>query len=264
MKKVAILVIAATNQPVYEYYIRNYWTRLIDYLKSVKPHIDVFLLCEREFDVGGFPRLRDNIIHDRNTDLGKLCDPGYHNLMVPGVLSKTILALELLRNDYDVFFRTNLSSIVKPSKFDEFVQGKKTFSYSGALVFRDSLRKMLVETACVGPEKSVGSLSELDSYKGNTFVSGSGFFLGQNDVEHLLNNFADIRFDLIDDVSIGLMFEKCETLEGFTRIINPELPLAEKLKVFEGDAACHFRLQHFPIGVAQQFWDAVAHADSWK
>ena len=46
MKRIAILVIAATNQPVYRHYIASYWTELIRHVAANVPHIDVYMLTE--------------------------------------------------------------------------------------------------------------------------------------------------------------------------------------------------------------------------
>ena len=264
MKKIAILVIAATNQPVYEFYIRNYWTDLIKYLSADRSHIDVFLLFEKKFGIKDFPRLRDNIIHDADTHLAELCNPRFHTPGIPGVLAKTMLAFEQLQDEYDVFFRTNLSSMLKLSKFDDYVQGREFIRYSGSFIWKDRLRDDMVLHNRIGPNKSVTSLSELESYKGNTFISGSGYFLSRQEVASLVKRKKEIRYDIVDDVSIGLMFEEHEQLKGFTTTIRPESANTEKLKLFSSSAACHFRLQHFPIGVAQQFWDSIKDSACWK
>ena len=140
MKKIAILVIAAVSQPVYISYIRNYWTEVIRYTNAIKPNIDVFLLLENDTAMHEFKDIRHNVIRDANSDLNLLCDPEFHSYGIPGILSKTIFALELLQDQYDVFFRTNLSSVLKISAFDKFVQSRSSIIYSGAWVWTDGLR----------------------------------------------------------------------------------------------------------------------------
>ena len=135
MKKIAILVIAAVNHPLYIHYIRTYWTELINYLNEEVSHIDVFLLCEQGTDTVQFKVISNNIIEDGNADPGLLCDPEYQSIVIPGILSKTVYALELLQDNYDVFFRTNLSSLIKVSAFNRFVQSRKSICYSGAWVW---------------------------------------------------------------------------------------------------------------------------------
>ena len=67
MKKVAILVIAAVNQPVYISYIRNYWTSVINLTRSID-HIDVFLLLENSMPRREFQYLSENVIIDPRSD----------------------------------------------------------------------------------------------------------------------------------------------------------------------------------------------------
>ena len=62
MKRIAILVIAASNRPLYVHYIKTYWTALIRHLGVTRPHIDVFLLFENSTDLTPFEDLRQHII----------------------------------------------------------------------------------------------------------------------------------------------------------------------------------------------------------
>ncbi|MFT5112673.1 MAG: hypothetical protein ACI8P9_002000 [Parasphingorhabdus sp.] len=263
MKKIAILVIAATNQPVYEYYIRNYWTDLIDYTKSQTSHIDVFLLFENKFDTSDFGKIQGNIIRDDETALDSLCERKFHSPQVPGILSKTLFALEQLQDYYDVFFRTNLSSIVRLSRFNSFVQRRKSICYSGAFVWDNALRDELSNHNAIGPGKSIASLAELEKYPGNTFISGSGFFLNQQEAKFIVQNKHNIQYAIPDDVSIGLMLPKHEILPGFTLIIRPNNPVDEMNQMVASSAGCHIRLQHFPLGVTQKFWDQFKATELW-
>jgi hypothetical protein len=264
MKKIAILVIAATNQPVYEYYIRNYWTELIKYTKSQASHIDVFLLFENKFDTRDFSKIHDNIIRDDLTNQDSLCSREFHSPQVPGILSKTVFALEYLQDYYDVFFRTNLSSVIRLSRFDDFVQNKQSICYSGALVWENMLRDDLINYNQIGPDKSIESLAELADYPGNTFISGSGFFLNKQEARWIVQNKQKIRYDIPDDVAIGLMLTKHEILPGFTLIIRPEISVDDMDKMVINSRGCQIRLQHFPLGVAQAFWDQFKTTDLWR
>ena len=64
MKRTAILVIAALNQPVYRHYIRTYWTEMVRYTDAHTPEIDVFLLIENGTDREPFAHLGENVIED--------------------------------------------------------------------------------------------------------------------------------------------------------------------------------------------------------
>ncbi len=185
MRKIAILVIAAVNQPLYLHYIKTYWTELIRYTNAAKPNIDVFLLFESGTDMNLFKHIRPLSSKSRPVS-ARLCDPQFHTLGVPGILSKTIYALELLHDRYDVFFRTNLSSLIKISAFESYVQSRSSIGYSGAWVWADGLRRDLLHHNRIGADKSIKTLSELDSYAGNSFISGSGYFLNAEEARSLV------------------------------------------------------------------------------
>jgi hypothetical protein len=263
MRKIAILVIAAVNQPLYIHYIRTYWTELINYLNAERSHIDVFLLFEHGTEVNGFKDIEDNIIVDANADLSLLCDPEYCSIMIPGVLSKTVYALELLQGKYDVFFRTNLSSLIKVSAFDSYVQSRKSICYSGAWVWTDSLRQDLIHHNRIGHDKSIKALSELDSYEGNTFISGSGYFLNSDEAKSLVRRKKSIRYDIIDDVSVGLMFSRHELLPDFSTCITPDKSVDQIMQIIRKTKECHIRLQHFPLYLAEILWHQLSNDRVW-
>jgi hypothetical protein len=263
MKRIAILVIAATTQPVYVHYIRTYWTELIRHVKAAKPHIDVFLLFESNTDLDEFSHIANNIIQDQNSEPDTLCSSEFHNCCIPGILSKTIYAFELLQGQYDVFFRTNLSSLIRVPYFDRFVQGKE-IGYSGSYVWTDALRSDLEFHDRIGPDKSIKSLAELDAYPGNTFISGSGFFLNATEAKSLVQRKHQIRYDIIDDVSIGLMFSDHELLPDFTVSVSPQDSITEiKSQIYRSGAA-HVRLANFPLSGARDLWRHIEDGQLWK
>lgn len=264
MKRIAILVIAATNQPVYLHYIKTYWTELIRHSKLTTPHIDVFLLFENGTDLEPFSDLRDHIIQDPLTDPGSLCDPRFHTSIIPGILSKTVYALELLQGRYDAYFRTNLSSMIRLPYFDQFVQNKANLVYSGGAAWHDALRQTLVSNGSIGPNKSIQSLSELDGYPGNTFISGRGYFLSADEVQSLLQRKDQIRYDIVDDVSMGLMFSQYEYLPDFSLTVLPQESVAEIKSRIRRSNAPYVRLQHFPLDKIQRLWQHMEHGQLWQ
>ena len=263
MKKIAILAIAATNQPVYVHYIRTYWTELIKYTNTEKTDVDVFLLFEHGAAIDEFSAIGDNIIEDATPDLDMLCERKFRSIIVPGILSKTIYALEMLQDDYDVFFRTNLSGLIKVSAFETFVQSRTSICYSGSWAWVDSLRKDLIHHGRIGPEKSIKTLSELDGYEGNTFISGSGYFLSAEEVKSLVRRKNQIRYDIVDDVSMGLMFPTHEVLPKFSKCANRDSSIEKIQKVIRNNDACHIRLRHFPLALAQELWQKLSTDDVW-
>lgn len=94
MRKIVILVIAATNQTVYIHYIKTYWTEIIKYTNAKTPNVDVFLLFEPDTNVSMFHDIKKNIIVDETPDFSQLCHPRFHSSSIPGILSKTVYALE--------------------------------------------------------------------------------------------------------------------------------------------------------------------------
>lgn len=264
MKRIAVLVIAATHQPLYRHYIYTYWTKLIEYTNAQKPHIDVFLLFEHDMDASGLEHLERNIIVDPNGDLAKLCNPEYHEPGLPGILSKTMYSLELLQDNYDVFFRTNLSSVIRTSAFDRYVQDKNPIIYSGSIVWVNALTDNLLQYDRVGPDRSVKSLSQLDEYCGKTFVSGSAYFMNTREVKSLLEDKSRLRYDLPDDVAVGLMMPNHEVLTDFSVTITADTPVADSIEVIKQSRACHIRVEHFPLHVALALWEEFRCLEIWK
>jgi len=264
MKRIAILVIAATTQPVYVHYIRTYWTELIRHLKAAKPHIDVFLLFESDTDLNEFSYLADNVIQDQNSEVETLCSSEFHTWAIPGILSKTVYAFELLQGQYDVFFRTNLSSIIRVPYFDQFVQGWENIGYSGSYVWTDALRSDLEFHNRIGPDKSIKSLAELSAYPGNTFISGSGYFLNATEARSLVQRKHQIRYDISDDVSIGLMLSDHKLLPDFTVSVSPQDSITEIKSQICKSGSAHVRLEHFSLDRARDLWRHIEDGQLWK
>jgi hypothetical protein len=263
VKRIAIVAIAATNQAVYRHYITTYWTDLIRHTAANVPHIDVYLLTEHGSTTAIYTDIDDHVLEDPDPHVRRLVPPAFRTSNVPGILSKTIHAFDVLGEHYDVFFRTNLSSMVQLSALDHLVQSSADVCYSGGLVWDDALRANLVRYGFVGHGRSVSELAELDGYPGNSFVSGSGFLLSAAEARHLVEQRDWLRFDLPDDVAIGLLLDQPRLLHGFTEIITPELPIAEMLTRLDTTAAAHVRLEHFPVVRAAALWRYVHRQPRW-
>ncbi len=261
--RTAVLVIATTTQPVYRHYIATHWTELIRHTNEHCPDLDVFLLIEHGLRRGEFAHIEANVIEDATTDARALVEPRHRRPGVPSILSKTIHALDVLQGEYDVFFRTNLSSMINLAPFRRFVHERKAIKYSGAWIWDDALRSDLVEWGWVGAGKVVEDLSELDNYPGNTFVSGSGFFLNATEAAHLVSQRDQMRWASADDVSIGLLLDEHEQLEGFSEIVKPSEPIDTMVKRLCSTRAPHVRLQHFPLATAEMLWRKLETTPSW-
>jgi hypothetical protein len=259
MKTIAILTIAALSTPLYRHYVTTYWAELIRHTRQWWPNIDVYLLFEHATAIDGLDDLADHVIVDRCADLSQLCPVRYQTPIIPGVLSKTVDALELLDGRYDVFFRTNLSSVIKISVLNDFVQSSEDLCYSGGWVWTDSLRQALVTYGRIGCGKSIKWLTELDAYPGNTFVSGSGYFLNAQEASSLVERKHLLRYDIVDDVSVGLMFRQHRWLPGFSQVIRPGPSPEAIVQTIRATSACHIRLQHFPLALAQSLWPLLSN-----
>ncbi len=264
MTRTAIVVIAALNQPVYHHYISTYWTEMIRHTNRHTPDTDVFLLIENGMDRAPFAHIAANVIEDDCADYSDLLEARFQRPGVPSILRKTVFAFEQLAGDYDLFFRTNLSSLIKVPAFETFVRSRTDLGYAGAWVWDDALRSDLVQHGWVGPDRSVGDLSELDAYPGNTFISGSGFFVNAADAAELVDRKADLRYDIADDVAIGLMMRQHEQLPGFAMIVEPTDSIDDMLQRIRTTTACHIRIQHFPVERAQQLWAAQVDDPLWR
>lgn len=263
MKRIAILVIAATDQPVYRHYIASYWTQLIRHVAANVPHIDIYLLTEHGRNTSSFAHVVDTVIEDPNPDVNQLVPERYRTANIPGILSKTIHAFDALSDSYDVFFRTNLSSMVMLARLDQFVQSNANVGYSGGFVWDDALREAVVAHGYVGYRRSVVNISELDEYPGNSFVSGAGFLLNKAEAKLLVERREQLRYDLPDDVSIGLMLDRCRVLSGFTELIKPSASITDMVERIERTTATHLRLQHFPVERAMMLWRYVYNKRLW-
>ena len=262
--RTAVLVIVAVDRPLYRHYLDGYWRALIDYVDAKCPDVDVFLLCENGMRHGLLDDLAQHVIEDPNADYLSLVPPRHRHGGVPGMLSKTIHALKTLRGDYDFFFRTNLSSMIDLPRLRRFVAGRKSIGYAGAWPWTDALRSQLVHEGWVGAGKAIEDLAELDDLPGNTFLSGSGFFLGAAAAAHLVDQRRHLRWGLPDDVAIGLMFSDHEELPGFSLRLTREQPVDEMVEQLRSTDSTHIRLEHFPVETASALWNEMERNPFWR
>lgn len=255
--RVAVLVIVAIQQPVHRHYLARYWRRLIEYTNAEKPDLDVFLLIEHGMDRSMFGDLSDNVIEDPCHDMSSLVAPRFQRPGVPSILSKTIHGFDVLDGAYDLFFRTNLSSMLRLENFERFVRERPDVGYAGNWVWEDGLRDDLMHWNWVGPDKSIADLDELASYPGNTFISGSGFFISAAEAAQLVAQRDRVRYDIADDVAIGLMLDGYELLPGFSMVVTPDESIQDMRDRIRSTKASHIRLQHFPVERAMGLWHVL-------
>ncbi|MEY2958167.1 MAG: hypothetical protein RLZZ01_735, partial [Actinomycetota bacterium] len=228
------------------------------------PHVDVFLLNEHDTPRRLFEHVAERVITDPDEAPRRHLPIGFEHVGTPSILSKTVHALDVLADRYDVFFRTNLSSVLLLGRLDRYVQEEADLCYSGGLVWPDALRADLERHGRVGPGRSIESMADLDGYPGNSFVSGSGFFLSATEARSLVAERDRLRYDLPDDVAIGLMMRRCRLLDGFSERILATTPVAEVLDRIEFTSATHIRLEHFPVERAMAVWRYLDTELLWR
>ena len=215
MKKLCILVIAdIKSNSNNKFLINNLWYDQIESIKN-NPNVDIFLLYERDFNVEDLPKIKStNYIIDQNTDYNNLIPTYLYDLngntniptndkksyayAIPRILSKTIYALSILQNKYDIFLRTNITTILHIPNIISYINNNNII-YSGPRCYDNILRKFLYLKHY--------SIEDFKLYKSNTFMGGVFIFINNNEVNHILKNKHLIRYDQADDLAIGLMMK---------------------------------------------------------
>ena len=223
---------------------------MIRYCNQYYPHIKIFLLFDYNTDLSKYQNIINNIIIDQNIFYNNYF-PSNVNIggFIPGILSKTIYAFEKLSNYYDIFFRTNLSSMLILKNLNKYVQNNN-IDYSGFYIWKDGLRDDLILHNKIGQDKSINSLEELDKYPGNTFISWSAYFLNQDNIKTILKNKLKIRYDIIDDVSIGLLLSTHNSVPYHYHLcINNNTNIEEVITNIKdhSNTGFHIRLNHLSI-----------------
>lgn len=262
MKKIAVLVIASTQYETYKTHIKQNWTKMIEYTNKYSPNIDIFLLFDYGTDISNYENIKNNIIIDNNDNYN-----GYFKKslrckgFIPGILSKTIYAFKKLNKKYDIFLRTNLSSIIHPDNLTKYVENHKII-YSGFYVWNNALRSDLQYYKKIGPNKSIKSLDELREYPGNTFISGSAYFINSKELGSILENEYKIRYDIIDDVSVGLMIKNHQSINNKYHMCIRSSEVNDNMTNYikngiEKKNVFHIRLQHFPSNISKKFYELI-------
>jgi len=116
---------------------------------------------------------------------------------IPGILDKTIKAIEIVTNElkfkFNYILRTNISTIVDIFKLQNYLNNNP-INYSGTCIFN---------LTWVDPDCGIFD----NRYKGLEYVSGTGILISYNCIQLLLKNKQNIDMSLIDDVSIGVFFK---------------------------------------------------------
>lgn len=230
-KRIVILVIASLERQFRLFLIEEIWAYLIN-IANQSNYLDIYLLFDNDKQIEPIKHLSNNIIIDRNKNFNKqhLCldkevkEDDWLGGRTPGILSKTIYALRKLVNNYDVFYRTNLTSIPHLTNLITYINNHQ-IHYSGFNIWKDALRKHLTNNNSIKfpINKCLRNLNDISHLQGNCFVGGSGIFLNRDEVINILNQSDKIRYDIVDDISIGLLIDKCYHVNYLEPELDSEL-----------------------------------------
>ena len=139
-----------------------------------------------------------------------------HESLIPGILIKTIKALEFIETNYsyDYLLRSNLSSFFR---FDRLLQHVKALNnrnkvYQGFQGYHEYLSNENSNIPSMGflprsnVEKSAGELKILPITV--PFISGAGILMSKDVVQLLIEKQSSLNYSLIDDVAIGDFMQK--------------------------------------------------------
>ena len=114
---------------------------------------------------------------------------------IPGILEKTLYALDVFKNDdYDYVVRSNISTVINYYELFKYLSISK-FDYGGPLYYYGNLVDL---EAGMTKEKN-------DKYKNHHFVSGICIIFSKIAIKLLTDNKKDVlAYGLIDDVAIGV------------------------------------------------------------
>ena len=192
-----VMLVIASRGNRYDKLINNYWSKLINYIKTNNiNNIKIFLIF------GNNVKTSDLNLNEED----KLILNTPENY-IPGILDKTINAFTVINNSYNYkhIIRTNLSSffildnVIKRSNALE-----DTNVYSG------------VNGVC-----------------GKTnipFISGASMWLSRDNVQYIIDNQSSLDKKLIDDVAIGklLINHKKGILKRYD-IVNSDIEIQDKI-----------------------------------
>ena len=88
--------------------------------------------------------------------------------------------------------------------------------------------------------------------------------MNQSEARALVSRKDRLRFDIADDVSVGLMFPFCDVLPGFTHIAREEQELSDLIAGILNTKAVHVRLQHFSLEKARALWGELGEHEIWR
>ncbi len=200
--RICVLVIASHNKPEYLQMEAVWKSRLLDHSQGYGL-CDVWLLHSKPANQWIGDLVNDSFLDPDNVELDIAERTIYikqDECLIPGVLAKTVKALEFLSKykKYDFVWRTNLSSVLD---FDGLVRYVQLLDPIGRT--EGSLKGFY--GGYIGVYHNNIIIKE--NYQFSRFASGAGFLMSANVVDWLLLNQSLLRWDIIDDVALGLLLE---------------------------------------------------------
>ena len=170
-------------------------------IHSPSPIYDKMFLIQQQY-VHGFDEIDTFFVVMRETQIN-LVEQENDIIYVKGkehvlnVLYKTITSLEYLfqQNEYDFLIRSNISTIIHIPKLIQYLH---TIPTTGIYTCSQFLNLQWLD-----PRVGIHNTSLF----GTIFASGISITLSNDTVKYLINNKDKLRHDIVDDVSIGLLFQ---------------------------------------------------------
>jgi Glycosyl transferases group 1/Glycosyl transferase family 2 len=140
---------------------------------------------------------------------------------IPGILDKTLFALNLFKNKYNYFVRSNISTIIDVDNLTNYLNTNHV-DYGGYIHQLNWEDKKFNIT---GTE-----------YLGTVFVEGTSITLSNNCVNNILNNKEKIP-NIIDDVAIGHFFNKNNIMPSYINTVINTSTKKEKAIFYRNKAS---------------------------
>ena len=163
-----IMLVIASRGYGYDKMINNYWSKMINYIKTKKlTTIKIFLIFGNNVETSDLNLSEDDklILNTPET-------------YMPGILDKTISAFTIINNlyNYKHIIRTNLSSF---------------YILDNLIRISNELEDTNVYTGVNGLCQSI------------PFISGAAIWLSRDNVQYVIDNQSSLDKKLIDDVAIA-------------------------------------------------------------
>jgi len=213
--RILVLVIASHNKPEY-LQMEQLWLATapsrapsVPLSRQMPSWCDVWLVHSKPAGQWIGDLVNDSIVDPDNVEVDISRRTIYikqDECLIPGILAKTVKALEYFQGQglYDFVWRTNLSSVLDFHGLLEFCKGIPSSGFYGGYIGQYQHSANIKERA---RGVSASHREGRENHGFSRFASGAGFLMSADVVEYLVLNPALLRWDLIDDVAIGILLE---------------------------------------------------------